>query len=368
MIYHLYRLHKRLTILFAILSIPRTGISQADSLRKEEIPKTKLEGYTEAYYAFDFNKPTNNLRPEFLYNHVRHNEVNVNHAIIRASFNSDQVRVNMALMTGNYAQYNLASEPGVLKNIYESHVGFKIKKNFWFDAGIFASHIGFESAISKDCWTLTRSIVAENSPYYESGAKLSWSPSDKWLFSVLFLNGWQHIQRPAGNNTPAFGTQIVYKPNSRMTFNYSTFIGNDNPDSLKQMRYYHNLYGIMQFTKKFGATAGFDFGMQQTKKNASTYNVWYTPVIILRYYFTEKYGIAARGEYYSDKNGVMIQSGTSNGFNVKGYSLNFDYFPANNVLFRVEGKLYDSKDRYFSVGNKLRTQNFCITSSIAILF
>lgn len=153
-----------------------------------------------------------------------------------------------------------------------------------------------------------------------------------------------------------------------MTFNYSTFIGNDNPDSLKQMRYYHNLYGIMQFTKKFGATTGFDFGMQQTKKNASTYNVWYTPVIILRYYFTEKYGIAARGEYYSDKNGVMIQSGTSNGFNVKGYSLNFDYFPANNVLFRVEGKLYDSKDRYFSVGNKLRTQNFCITSSIAILF
>ncbi len=27
------------------------------------------------------------------------------------------------------------------------------------DAGIFGSHIGFESAISKDCWTLTRSIL-----------------------------------------------------------------------------------------------------------------------------------------------------------------------------------------------------------------
>ncbi len=360
---------KHQPLFFFLIIIPAfSGFGQNDSLKKEESPKTKLEGYTEAYYSFDFNQPSNNLRPGFLYNHVRHNEVNINHAIIRASYNSDKVRVNMALMTGNYAQYNLAAEPGVLKNIYESHVGFKIKKNFWFDAGIFASHIGFESAISKDCWTLTRSIVAENSPYYESGAKFSWTPNDKWQIAVLYLNGWQHIQRPAGNNSPAFGTQIVYKPNSKMTFNYSTFIGNDKPDSLKQNRYYHNIYGIMQFTKKFGMIAGLDFGMEQTKKNAKDYNSWYTPVVILRYYFTEKFGLAARAEYYQDKKGEMINSGTTNGFMVKGYSLNMDYFPAENVLFRIEGKLYDSKDRYFVKGKNLSTQNFCLTSSIAILF
>ena len=28
------------------------------------------------------------------------------------------------------------------------------KKNLWIDAGILPSHIGFESAVSKDCWTL----------------------------------------------------------------------------------------------------------------------------------------------------------------------------------------------------------------------
>ncbi|MEI6021438.1 MAG: outer membrane beta-barrel protein, partial [Bacteroidota bacterium] len=92
--------------IFALLAV--SGYGQTDSLKKEESPKTKLEGYTEAYYSFDFNQPSNNLRPGFLYNHVRHNEVNINHAIIRASYNSDKIRVNMALMTGNYAQYNLA--------------------------------------------------------------------------------------------------------------------------------------------------------------------------------------------------------------------------------------------------------------------
>jgi Putative beta-barrel porin-2, OmpL-like. bbp2 len=327
-----------------------------------------MEGYTEAYYCYDFNKPSTNLRPDFLYNHARHNEVNVNHAIIRASYTSSSVRVNMAIMTGNYAQYNLKSEPAVLQHIYESHVGFKIKKDIWFDAGIFASHIGFESAISKDCWTLTRSIVAENSPYYESGAKLSWTPGAKWSFSALYLNGWQHIQRPPGNNTPAFGSQIIFKPNQNVSINYSTFFGNDKPDSLKQFRHYHNLYGVMQLTKKLGLIAGFDFGMEQEKKGSSTYNQWYTPVVILRYYFNTKFGIAARGEYYEDKKGMLITTKTTNGFVTKGYSLNFDYLPAENVLFRIEGKLYDSKDRYFIEGKNLSTHNFCLTSSIAILF
>ena len=68
-------------------------------------------------------------------------------------------------------------------------------------AGIFTSHIGFESAVSKDCWTLTRSILADNSPYYESGARLTYtSNNNKWLISALALNGWQRIQRPAGNS------------------------------------------------------------------------------------------------------------------------------------------------------------------------
>jgi hypothetical protein len=77
----------------------------------------------------------------------------------------------------------------------------------------FASHIGFESAIGKDCWNLTRSILADNSPYYESGAKLSYtSKNEKWFISGLILNGWQRIQRVEGNNLPAFGHQLTFKP------------------------------------------------------------------------------------------------------------------------------------------------------------
>ena len=94
--------------------------------------------------------------------------------------------------------------------------------------GVFASHLGFESAIGKDCANLTRSILADNSPYFETGAKINYtSDNNKWYVSGLVLHGWQRIQRVDGNNTPAFGHQITYKPNGKVIVNSSSFISND---------------------------------------------------------------------------------------------------------------------------------------------
>lgn len=42
------------------------------------------------------------------------------------------------------------------------------------------------------------------------------------------------------------------------------------------------------------------------------YNTWYSPVLIVRYAPIEKLALAARFEYYNDKNGVMIATGISN--------------------------------------------------------
>jgi hypothetical protein len=330
-----------------------------------------ISGYIDAYYGYDFGNPSNHERPSFIYNHKRTHEVNLNLGYLKAAYLSERVRANLALMAGTYAQYNLTSEQGLLKNILEANAGIKLsrKKQLWLEAGIFSSHIGFESAVSKDCWNLTRSILAENSPYYESGAKLTYTTENgKWLFSGMVLNGWQRIQRIPGNNTPAFGSQITFKPSSKITFNSSTFIGNDKPDSSRQMRYFHNYYGIFQITSRWGVITGFDIGAEQKQKGSSQYNIWYSPVIISRYSFSKKIILAARAEYYSDSKGVIIATNTPNGFQTFGYSANLDYAPIENVVLRLEGKMYDSKDKIFTKGSMYVNQNYCITSSIAVAF
>ncbi len=199
----------RRTIIEQIKTELRDSINDAASTATPTIiSQLKVSGYVETYCAYDFGNPENHTRPGFMYSHNRHNEVNLNLGFVKLAYASKKVRSNLALMTGTYANANLSAEPGVLKNVYEANAGVKIstKKNVWVDAGIFASHIGFESAIGKDCWTVTRSILADNSPYFETGAKISYTSDDEKLFaSALILNGWQRIQRIDGNNTPAFG-------------------------------------------------------------------------------------------------------------------------------------------------------------------
>lgn len=339
-------------------------------LPQSEIPALKFSGYVETYYAYDFNEPENNTRPGFFYSHNRHYEVALNLGFIKAAYDNGQVRGNLALMAGSYANANLSAEEGVLKNVFEANAGVKISKtaNLWVDAGIFASHIGFESAIGKDCWNLTRSMLADNSPYYESGAKISYtSPSGQWFISGLVLNGWQRIQRPDGNKTLAFGHQLTYKPSARITLNSSSFVGNDKPDADKRMRYFHNFYGIFQLSDAFGLTAGFDIGAEQKSKGSDSYNCWYSPVVIAKYALSNRFSLSARGEYYADENGVIIATGTENGFKTFGYSLNFDYNIYSNVVWRVEARSLSSKDDIF-VRNDPRGTDTFVTTALAISF
>jgi len=343
----------------------------ANAQKDTTVNPLSFSGYLETYYLYDFGNPADHNRPGFVYSHNRHNEVNINLGYIKAAYEKDNVRANLALMAGTYSNANLAAEPGVLKNIYEGNIGVKVSKksSLWIDAGIFSSHIGFESAVSKDCWTLTRSILADNSPYYESGVKLSYtSPSEKWFISGLFLNGWQRIQRVDYNNTPAFGTQFTFKPNKKITLNSSSFVGNDKPDSAKQMRYFHNFYGIIKVNDKLAFTAGFDFGAEQISKGSSDYNTWYSPVLILKLSPDSKNSFAARIEYYEDINGVIISTGTPNGFKTMGYSLNYDHAISDNAMWRIEGKSDTSKDEIFLKDDAPTNSNFSITTSLAVSF
>lgn len=346
----------------------------SSSLSAQEAKQNALElsVFAEVYGQYDLNNPGHNSRPGFIYSHHRNNEVAINLAFIRAGYATGRLRANLALATGTYMNANYSEEPGVLKNIYEANIGIKISshKNIWIDAGVFPAHIGFESAVASDNWTLSRSMAAENSPYFETGAKISYITNNgKWLLSALVLNGWQRIQQRDGNSRPSFGHQLSYTANEKLKLNSSSFIGNDQPDSSRQMRYFHNLYGIYTINKQWAVRAGFDIGTEQKSKKSAAYNTWYTAVLIARYALTEKFRMAVRGEYYQDRNGVKIAAGTRQGFQTFGYSLNADYQVLPNLVWRTEIKNFNSRDPIFETGTGGRRQySTSLLTSLAINF
>jgi len=346
-------------------------IANAQDSTKEQSNPLSFTGFAEAYYSYDFNKPADNNRPYFMYSHNRHNEFNVNLAYLKGSYNAERTRANIAIAAGTYMNANYSAEPGVLKNVFEADAGVKISKNknIWVDAGIMPSHIGFESAHSPDCWILTRSILADNTPYFESGAKITYTTDDnKWLLSALALNGWQRITRVNGNSLMSWGTQITFKPSDKVTLNYSGFLGTDTQDSARLWRYFHNTYGIFQFNNKIGLILGFDIGQQQASKGSNKLDTWFSPIGILRVTPNNNWAVALRGEYYHDEHGVIIYTGTINGFKTFGASLNVDRVINEHFLWRTEIRTLSSKDAIFVKGNGSTKNNTAITTSFALTF
>ena len=74
--------------------------------------------------------------------------------------------------------------------------------------GIFFAHTGYEGWVSRDNLAYTRSLIAEFSPYYEAGVKLTWTPSPAVTTQLDLVNGWQDISKY--NTAPALGARVDY--------------------------------------------------------------------------------------------------------------------------------------------------------------
>ena len=321
-----------------------TAGAAADTAKAD--PKPEFFGYVGVYYGYDFNNPASLTRPGFIYSENLHNQIGVNLALLGARYTSDLFRGTFAIQTGTYPEANYAAEPGVFKNIYEAWGGVKVAKSLWLDAGIFLSHIGLEGPNSRDNLTLTRSIMADNSPYYEAGAKLTYDPGKKWLVSVLAINGWQVIRDR--NQNEALGTQVQFRPSPKWLLNSSTYVGEGRnaPDSIsRQIRYFHNFYVTYDPSVKWKVAAAFDTGWEE-KYQQSGYNAWQGASLIVRRRTTTRTGIVGRVEYYHDPAGVLAPTRVG-GLNTVGYSLGFDYLPVPRVILRAEAKQFvDQNDVY----------------------
>jgi hypothetical protein len=334
------------------------------NLTAQEVIEKNLvfSGYLEAYYSYDFNLPEDHLRPDFLYNFTRTNELSINLALLKATYQNERIRGNLALMAGTYAKYNLADEPRWAQYLNEVSFGFKLQENLWLDVGIMPSHIGFESWYGMDCMNLTRSILAENSPYFFTGGKFTYNPNSKWEIQLWLTNGWQNIVRNENNKSLGIGTGVKYMPSDYLTINYSNYFGNENPQPERLNRFFNNLY--MQYENdQWAAIFGADYGIQQTLSGDT--DSWFGLIASVRRGLGEKFKISGRAEYYSDPTAVIL----NDGLKISSLSVNFDFFISKEALLRIEARNFISSEATFPLPEgKFSNNNFALTTSFALRF
>ena len=301
------------------LCVSFTLLGQIDSSSKTTI---QISGYAEGYYLFDPVDKSGHEKGTIFFNHAKANQVDLNLGIFGILVKKGLLSAQISGMLGTYARRNLAMEPSFWRNIYEWNISYQLANKWAISAGVFPSHIGFESAKNVDNWTLSRSFIAENSPYYESGMSVNFRPNNSWSFSLLALRGWQHIQ----DFHPSLGTQITYKAANSWIWNSSGFTGNEG----NGLRLFHDFYLVIPLSKNIKIVMISDIGFQN--------EYWHGEAIMMQAKLSKKWKLAGRLEQFSDSKAIVLTQGSF----AQSASFNVDFSIIPQMILRSEWKIYQS--------------------------
>lgn len=368
---------RRATAVIGALVAPAALVSQVPDTSKAPAADTSIHvafgGYVDGYFAYDFGKPRN-IDRAFTTQAVRHDEFNINLAYIDATLTGARVRGRVAAQFGTSVQANYAAEPhignfsgpDVSRYIQEATAGYKVASAVWVDAGVFFSPFGSENWISRDNWTYTRSLIADNSPYYEAGVKATWTIDPKWSAQLHVINGWQNISET--NSSKAVGARVDFTPRDGLAFAYDLFVGNEQPDSMpSRLRTFNELIATVGVTSKLQLRGTLDVGTQGHFDGDGT-GTWNGYALVARYQLTPRVALAGRVEGYSDPDQFIINTSEPYGVRATGVSLGLDVAPMPKLLWRSEVKWLGAHDPLFPdhSSDALSKHDVAVVTSLAL--
>ncbi len=341
--------------LFLIISSTFLGIvlhGQTDSTQVENKSSLAIEDgklsyslYIDNYYAYDFNQPYDGYRQSFLYQYDRHNEFNINRAVMNLSYKSKYLEANVGFNAGTFPNEFMGGRDTLFRYVYEAN--FKLIPNDKFDVtiGMMAPHFGYESGLSYENMTVSQSMVSEATPYYIMGVKSYYHATENFDIGLTVANGWQNIYKNPGAGGIGVGLHLFYEKENDFQLSYANYLYNDTQDAPYSL--YNEIYAKKQLGKKITLLSGFSLGLVSEKGDQFKNNVGIF-TLMGQYKLSEKVALGARYEHLEDGNGVYLNLPRPGyGLFLDGASLNLDWSPMNLVKFRLEGRVFTSqKDIY----------------------
>jgi hypothetical protein len=272
----------------------------------------------------------------------------LNMAMLTALYEAKKVRATLALHYGDIPRSAWA--PPAFNNIMEAHAGVRLSKKIWLDAGFFRTHIGTEGLLPKENIASSISVPTFFEPYFESGARLVYTPNDKLAINLYILNGYNIFED--NNKQKSGGALVTYALGDKGNIGYSNYVGDDTPeagDSISHLRIYQNAFFNYK-VKKLKIQAGADYGIQANSGIDDSGKVMkgesasmYSAILSLKYELKPKFAVYARGDMFNDPSGFLSgpmkdKTGRVAGLKEMGYTLGVEYKPVDYSYIRLEAR------------------------------
>jgi len=296
---------------------------------------------------------------------------------------------NDASNAGLNGQWDLAN---AYRYLTEGYAGYHmdVQHGLNIQAGIFMSFIGLYSYYSFDNWGYQPSYVSSNTPWFFTGFRGQWFPTNKLKIEPWIINGWQSYGK--FNGKPGVGGQILWRPTENLDFVWNTYaLGQDtlgthrtrlHEDDSMEWKYYENPNKMMH---RMAFSLTFDIGCETgggtyvnninapgakvnctSAKNGASEQNFIGAMFYNRWWFNhDKFGITVGGGFMSNPgrylvllppvNGATATTGTpyftenpGQKFAGYDYQVTFDWMPTQFVTWRAEFTQRGSNVPYFS--------------------
>ena len=242
-------------------------------------------------YVFDFNHPADDTMGGSTES-FRSQEFQLEQLSFGGDFRLSNARARFLTMFGEFATTTPRNDASYSRGQWDLADAYRYVSEAWggyhwdkmhginLDAGIFVSYIGLFSYYNADNWTYQPSYVSSNTPWFFTGVRGQFFPTEKLKIEPWIINGWQTYGRY--NGKPGLGGQILWRPKPWLDLVFNNYgMGEDafgvpyrhryHTDDSIQVKYYDNKNNFIDkaaFT--FTADAGCEVGVGTNPVDAGT--------------------------------------------------------------------------------------------------
>jgi hypothetical protein len=298
-------------------------------------------GYLDTYWAYYGDTANTNGYHTFPTISPRSKQLGLNMIQAQLKYRSGFARANLAIHGGDIPR---AAWSGDFNFIQEANVGFKFAPKIWLDAGFFKTHIGYESILPRDNFTISLATTTFYEPYFLSGAKVTWMAGKNWsLQANLFneFNGFVDV-----NGSPAGGMSLYWEPTKDWVLGLNQITSNEKTKEagLPKLRAYQNLVTYRKFTKtEWVGEVNFGFQSNTGLTDSLGTAKMFSALLAGKYKFTRRYAVSGRYEFFYDPEEILTgavynASHQLVGLVISGFTLCGEFKPTEKSFFRVEAR------------------------------
>ncbi|NJN69604.1 MAG: outer membrane beta-barrel protein [Nitrospira sp.] len=174
-------------------------------------------------------------------------------------------------------------------------------------AGLFNSYIGYQSIYSRYNLNYTRSYMADNAPYFVFGLAATYPINEATQVGFYIINGYNYLSHI--NNQPSYGTQVVWKPTTRLTLTENLYYGPDQSNTaLEFWRFFSD--SIIEWKDgPFTFAAAYDVGTENAAELPGHPRTFWTAAALYAHWnVSGPWSVALRPECYWDRNARITGS------------------------------------------------------------